>query len=140
MSDPSQLYYQILFRVLGFITMKTAYRIVHNHDKDVLTDKIRWILQTVPVFLLALPIYSARLLIPFCMTNLTFTKVLKSTFYLEPKIYSKTIAPCSPKYITATKTHNLKAAIDQLINTMSSAIDKKRFADIKKYKKKIAVW
>lgn len=66
----------------------------------------------VPVFLLALPIYSAKLLAPFCVINLTLAEVLKSIFYLEPKVYSKTTAPRNPKYITATETHNLKAAID----------------------------
>lgn len=73
------------------------------------------------------------------MTNLTLVEVLKSTPYLDFKVYSKAIASRNPEYVTAIKFHKIKAAIDQLIKTIGSATDKKWFADIRKYKKAITV-
>lgn len=59
------------------------------------------------------------------MTNLTLAEGLKSTFYQDAAVYSKTTVSFNPKYITATKFCEIKAAIDQLIKTIGPAINKK---------------
>lgn len=138
-SDPSQLYYQALFRASGSIAVRTAHAIVYNPDDDAQTDKIRQILQTVPVFPLPLPIYTAKLVPPFRVTNLTFAKVLKSTPHWDPEVYSKVTAPRNPEYVTATESHEMKAAIDQSIKTMGPATDEEWFTDVGEYKEEIAI-
>lgn len=137
--DPSQLYYQAFFRASGSIDRRTAHAIVHNPDDNAQTDEIRRILQAVPVILLPLPIYAAKLIPPFRVTNLTLAEVIKSTPHWDPEVYSKATAPRDLEYVTATESHEMKAAIDQSIKTMSPATDEEWFADVGEYEEKIAV-
>ncbi|MCJ1349358.1 hypothetical protein MMC31_007594 [Peltigera leucophlebia] len=138
-SDSSQLYYQALFRALGSIAMRTAHAIVYNPNDNVQTDEIRQILRAVPVFLLLLPIYAAKLVPPFFVTNLTLAEVLKSTPHWDPEVYSKATAPRNPEYIRAIESHKIKVTIDQSIKIMGLATDKEWFADVGKYEEEIAV-